>query len=178
MSALINTNLQKSVRRTVAGLLVSEIEEINKVLAVYTNYPGGKPVINSSRIHAGKRPDIRNIRDFPAITVVSTGRNTEWAASRTTEDTVGLRVFCCVLSTDQPTTEDLIEDFTDSLVSVLYKYPKFSWSFTDTSGEIVTYATFDCKPTNVTHGIVDNGHLRAGQIDWQGKLFLAQDQSY
>lgn len=180
--SLTNTNVQKSVRNVITDYLksVNILADLNSVLSPHVTYPGGKPVITTDNIYSGKRPDRRNIRNFPAITVVSNSRSTEWYASRTTEDTLTLRIFCCVLYTDNSEVESLMEDFTDAVVSTLYKQTKFSWNVVDPINNLLStsYAIFDAKPTSITYGSVDSGFLRAGQIEWQGRMLVSQNDSF
>lgn len=177
MASLINVGLQKNIRTQLHKFISeTEIAEINACLSSYTDYPGGLPLLLATNVFKARRPN-RNLRSFPAVTMYSNERNSEWIASRTTEDTVSITIFCCLTYTENEYLDEVMEVFSEAVFSALMKHPKFDFTITEDNVDVV-YGVFDSKPNSIKFGSLDEGHIRAGEIQWTGRLYLHQSQSY
>jgi len=169
-----NLGVSRHIRKEVVDLLTDRKADLEAAISSYVGPAPGKKY-KISKIWSGRRPS-RKLQNFPAITVVGTGRNPTWFASRTTLNPVNLRVFVCVMNDDTETCEDLMSDLTDAVVSLLMQYPRVDWTVLEDDGEgnqvEMTYKLSDAGPTSIVLGEVDEGFVRAAQIDWTGQLLL------
>lgn len=177
MSDLIHVGLQTNIRTALQGFIVDDIALINSALSSFTDYPDGAPVLIADNIYKGRRPTIRTLRNFPAITIFSNNRSNEWYASRTTDETVSCSVFCCVKYTEVDYVEDLMEYFSEAVSAVLFKHPKFDFTIIQ-DGSPQTFGVYDARPTDIQFGSVDFGAIRCGEILYTAKMYLLQSQSY
>lgn len=152
----------------------TRIEEWLEALGYVNEH--GKP-LKIAEIVYGKRPENRAVQRFPAISVVPTTRNPTWYAYRTTNDTIPLRIFCCVENTaDAPETcEALMNDFTEIVTALLFQNPTFPfWYMEQVNGELVEAEArpVTSLPGSITFGTLDKGFIRAGQIDLSVEVLL------
>lgn len=177
MAGLIHVGLQTNIRTALQGFIIDDIAEINSCLSSFSDYPDGAPILIENNIYKGRRPTIRNLRNFPAITIFSNSRSNEWIASRTTDETVSCSIFCCVKYTEVDYVEDLMEYFSETISAVLFKHPKYDFTIVQDNVSQI-FGVYDARPTNIQFGSVDNGAIRCGEISYTAKMYLHQEQSY
>jgi hypothetical protein len=161
---LKNQVIVRPMLQSIHAILEMERSRINDIFAQYPK-PGGY-VETLGQIYEGYRPD-KKLGSWPNICLVPTGRSVQWNAHRETRESCSFRIWCNVRSDqEQEVQENVMNDFTDTVVAVLQANPQFS--FNGLTGDPPVECEFMVATVtinNIGYGTLDEGNIRSGQID-------------